>query len=401
LNNTKPAPPQKTKSKKASSSKSKTQDLSDDNSDLEYKSKFSANISELLDKLVLERERESLTEQIKTPLQEETNLFAADLDHLDPAVELRRKVGGNVADTVNNTSNLPESYIVKRMGPAFKQPRRYRKQLIVPRPAWTRVTSALVELRLERVEHEQYGSAFSLSPRPSYREQFEEFAMLVEAGDIQLVYDFAQRHPLHIDALLVVSDYMRMSSGSSADASELTERAVYILEKCTMATDEVGVDLTAGTLRLPYDHFDNRRMHLALIQYIQFLTKKGCYRCGLEFSKILWSLDPLVDPVGVRLIADFLAVQSQQYEWFESAYALICVEVPWMAGWHFSNALQLFLRGKSDADEALQRAIVENAWMIPRLAAACGLQVDESSWNGSFGITPRYETSHSYHVNFL
>lgn len=322
-----------------------------------------------------------------------------DLDHLDPALEMRRKIGGVDAaekDSTAESSQLPDdippaiaNQIMVNLKKHNRQLRRYRTQLIVPRPTWTRVTSSLVELGLERFpEHHIYGSAaFRLAPTMSYDGQFEEFAILVESGNIQLLYEFARKHPLHVDTLLVVSDFLRISSNS--EASELTERALYILEKCTLATSESSVGLTMGTMRLPYDYFENRRMHLALLRHVQFLTKRGCYRTALEFSKILWSLDPLVDPLGVRMIADFLAVQSGQYAWFETVYNEIAVEAPWLANWHFSQALMYFVRGHDGVEKAtqlLQQAILSNPWMIPRLADACGLQIDEDAWRNSFDI---------------
>lgn len=333
-------------------------------------------------------------------IQEEAakELFQVDLDHLDPALELRKKIGGIDRQTDDSQSQLPDRPIgrVPRVIPNSRI-RRYRKQLITPRAAWTRVTSALVELRLERLyDHQLYGSAaFRLAPLDSYDAQFEEFCELVEMGDIDLIYEFARKHPLHVDALLVVSDFMRISSAS--DALELTERAVYILEKCTLATSETGVDLTAGTLRLPYDEFDNRRMHLALLRYIQFLTKNGCYRTALEYSKILWSLDPWLDPVGVRMIADLLALQSGQYDWFTTVYTgHVKREAAWLANWHFSNALMHFIRGEGqeEADGLLQRAILENPWMVPKLADACGLQIHEASWLSSFRLPSLASSDH-------
>ncbi|PJF19681.1 putative transcription factor [Paramicrosporidium saccamoebae] len=349
------------------------------------------DIDEFLDRLVLEKKKER-REIVSKDYTQSIDLFKADLDHLDASLELRRKVGGVDIDK-DTHSELPD------MAPAMaqrvavqlrKQTRRHKKQLIVPRATWTKVTSALVELRLEAIpDHDLYGSrAFQFVPKPSYDKQFEEFVMLVETGDIDSIYAFVRKYPLHVDALLVVSDFLRMTSTS--DASELTERALYILEKCTLATQVSGVDLTAGSLRLPYDEFDNRRMHLALIRYIQFLTKKGCYRTALEFSKILWSLDPLVDPVGVRMLSDFLAIQSGQYDWFEQVYEEIIAESPWMAGWHFSNALLKHIQDDPGADLQLQNAMVESPWMVPRLAECCGVRIDEEAWLVSHEL-PKYD----------
>lgn len=355
------------------------------------------DFSELLNQLVLEKDPDGHT---TTPKDYSTamELFQVDLTYLDPTIELKRKVGGVELERESMHSELPDlpPAIANKVASKLKKTtRRHKKQLIAPRSVWTKVTSALVELSLERIPHHvMYGSAaFRLLPNEQYKKQFEEFVLLVEMADIESIYAFARKHPLHVDALLVVSDYLRMTS--TADASELTERALYILEKCCLATEEKGVDLTAGLLRLPYEEFDNRRMHLALIRYIQFLAKKGCYRTALEFCKILWSLDPLIDPLASRMISDFVVVQAGHWSWFELVYQEICLESPWLSNWHFSNALQQYIRGnRMAASICLQNAIMESPWMIPKLADACGLQIDEESWQNSFSYTSSDDPDH-------
>lgn len=351
------------------------------------------------------------------------SIFALNLDCLDPAAELKRKVGGIDREDDLSGSHFADAYgggaaaarrlaaLARRQQKRTRQ-HRYRGQLIVPRPLWPKVTAALVELRMRPIEHDLYGTqhVYQLSPRDSYQRQFEELRQLVELGDINLVHSFASRHPLHVDALIVMSDYLRMA-GSAPEALELTERALYILEKCTLATDDPHLAPTTGLidghLRIPYDCPENRRLHLVLARYVQFLTRKGCYRTALEYGKICWSLDPLIDPLGMRLIVDFLALQAGQYDWFDSAFSQVDEEYPWMANWTFSSALMSFMRRGSSssntssrssspsssalaspavANEKLQTAILTHPWMIPPLAKVCGLQLDESTWTNTFSI---------------
>jgi len=305
---------------------------------------------------------------------------------LDPAYELRRKFGSKVAGQrgEEGPSELPDS-IPSHIRGRMRNPH-HRKaesvamkgQLIMPRPTWARVTAAVVEMRLEPLEHPDYGAdAYQLVPSASYLRQFEAFTALVEAGDVQLMYRFVQKNPLHVDGLLVVSDIFRMSS--TTDSGELTERALHVLEKCLLKGPSAKVPrLTSGKLRLPYEVPDNRRVHLALFRYVQFLVKRGCYRTALEVSKVLLSLDYLVDPLSIRLLMDFLAFQSDQLQWF---YEFMFNVDPWMANWDFTFALWAFRNKEECADVLLIEAISSFPWMVPRLANVSGLQVDESFWN--------------------
>lgn len=366
-----------------------------------------------------------------TAVREElsNSIFILDLDCLDPAVELKRKVGGIDREDDLSGSHLADAYggggaaATRRLVALARQQQkrtrqhRHRGQLIVPRPLWPKVTAALVELRMRPIQHDLYGTqhVYQLSPRESYQRQFEELRQLVELGDINLVHNFVSRYPLHVDALLVMSDYLRMA-GSAPEALELTERALYILEKCTLATEDQHAAPTAslidGHLRMPYDCPENRRLHLVLARYVQFLTRKGCYRTALEYGKICWSLDPLIDPLGMRLLVDFLALQAGQYDWFNRVFVQVDEEYPWMANWTFSEALMAFMqRGSSNsgasssksssrssspspaaasstamANEKLQTAIMTHPWMVPPLTKACGLQLDEPAWRSAFAI---------------
>lgn len=46
-----------------------------------------------------------------------------------------------------------------------------------------------------------------------------------------------------------------------------------------------------------------------------FVGARACYRTALEFCKLLLSLDPEGDPLGVLLAVDFYALRAQKYEW--------------------------------------------------------------------------------------
>lgn len=45
------------------------------------------------------------------------------------------------------------------------------------------------------------------------------------------------------------------------------------------------------------------------------MGRKGCNRTGLEFCKLLLSLDPLADPFGVLLRLDYYAVRAKEYRY--------------------------------------------------------------------------------------
>jgi len=45
---------------------------------------------------------------------------------------------------------------------------------------------------------------------------------------------------------------------------------------------------------------------------MQFSGRKGCVRTAFELAKLVYSLDPEADPVGILLVIDFYALQVRQ-----------------------------------------------------------------------------------------
>jgi hypothetical protein len=45
------------------------------------------------------------------------------------------------------------------------------------------------------------------------------------------------------------------------------------------------------------------------------MGRKGCNRTGLEFCKLLLSLDPMNDPYGVLLRLDYYAIRAKEFKY--------------------------------------------------------------------------------------
>lgn len=58
-----------------------------------------------------------------------------------------------------------------------------------------------------------------------------------------------------------------------------------------------------------------RALFIAVFKHLMFVGARACYRTALEFCKLLLSLDPEGDPLGVLLAVDFYALRAQKYEW--------------------------------------------------------------------------------------
>lgn len=304
--------------------------------------------------------------------------------NFDASAELRRKIGK--IDPHAETS--PEDvFIQKKLLPKGK---RRVNAVVKPHPNWPTISAAGLEIKVEQINDQANANTFVFVPTAAYLEQFEAMSLLVDLGDIEALGLFIKKNPMMVDALLVFSDYIRMSS--VAQAGELVEIALHILEKTFLTVQCRTVNLTSGSVRMPYEAIENRRMHLALFRHLQYLTRKGCYMAAWEVGKLLWSLDPDVDPLGVSLIIDFVALQAEQYDWLVSMKGALCEastfsQLPWwIPGWQYSIALAAYLKGDPvEAKIQLKEAICTNPQIIPMLSEHLpALQYDKYKWSDFF-----------------
>lgn len=64
-----------------------------------------------------------------------------------------------------------------------------------------------------------------------------------------------------------------------------------------------------------------------LIKHIDLMGRKGCNRTGLEFCKLLLSLDPQQDPYGVLLRVDYYAIRAKEYKYLRQLVKQLPFEV--------------------------------------------------------------------------
>ena len=64
-----------------------------------------------------------------------------------------------------------------------------------------------------------------------------------------------------------------------------------------------------------------------LIKYIDILGRKGCNRTAIEYNKLLLSLDPVNDPMGVLLRIDYYAIRAKEYSMLQTFVGQLGKEV--------------------------------------------------------------------------
>ncbi|XP_066019517.1 ribosome quality control complex subunit TCF25 isoform X2 [Pocillopora verrucosa] len=251
-------------------------------------------------------------------------------------------------------------------------------RLVTVKSTWPPIKATGVSMKLLYTRHGYCYFAFEHSP--SYQEVQFLFLEAVESLHPNNISAILNTHPYHIDSLLQLSEICKMGEDYQM-AAELIERALYCLERSFHTL----FSLTNGWSRLEYRRAENRSFFIALFRQIIFVGQKGCYRTSLELCKLLLSLDPDEDPLGVLLMIDFYALQSEQFSF------LIRLFEEWephrnlsqLPNFAFSVALAYFQFNRKHgetkrADELLQAALIMFPMVLSPLMDKCNVALDSS-----------------------
>lgn len=129
------------------------------------------------------------------------------------------------------------------------------------------------------------------------------------------------------------------------------------------------------------------------MKHLIFVGQRACYRTALEFCKLLLSLDPDGDPMGVLLCIDFYALRSREYEWLAQA----CEEwethknLSQLPNFAYSLAMAHFHltseEDKASANLLLQKALIMFPSVLLGLLEKCSVQPDSRVLGHTFFTT--------------
>lgn len=251
-------------------------------------------------------------------------------------------------------------------------------RLVTVKPSWPHMGATGISMELLGVRRGYNYFVFKHSP--SYQEVQFLFLDAVESLNPNNISAILNTHPYHVDSLLQLSEICKMGEDYQM-AAELIERALYCLEHSFHTL----FSLTQGYSRLAYRRPENRSFFIALFRQIIFVGQKGCYRTALELCKLLLSLEPDEDPLGVLLMIDFYALQSEQFSF------LIRLFEEWeshrnlsqLPNFAFSVALAYFQSNRQNgqtkrADELLQMALIMFPMVLCPLMEKCSVVLDST-----------------------
>lgn len=235
---------------------------------------------------------------------------AFDPQWIDPAVELKHKFKNS--DKKGKCNNWNGRIIDRAM---------MRK--------WRPFVPESVGLSLVKIkETEDYNCWKFVTSDPEYHAFLEdELFVMIRSHDIQgILHEALKERPHSPDVLLTLAQATARFGTEvlpGMSALDLFQRVIYILERLIFLPINPAKPINPfknspnsswfsgyfGKSRMPYVEPENRRFHLALFGYVQCLIKQACWRTARNVALLLLSLDPEVDPLGIRIILEFLGVQ--------------------------------------------------------------------------------------------
>ncbi|KEF52678.1 uncharacterized protein A1O9_11095 [Exophiala aquamarina CBS 119918] len=206
-----------------------------------------------------------------------------------------------------------------------------------------------------------------------YRETQIHFCMAVESMDPQRMIGLLSMYPYHIATLLQVSEIAK-HQGDHSVSGDLLERALYSIGKSVHSS--FPSSLRSGIARIAFNKPANRELYLAIWRYITNLGMRGTWRTAFEWSKILLQLDTLVDPYGVTLMIDQLALRGRQH----AQLLALCADDAYGPAWaHLPNiqtSLALaYLRAGKPRESRKQLALATHRYPYIMSALASALDV--------------------------
>jgi len=206
-----------------------------------------------------------------------------------------------------------------------------------------------------------------------YQETQMHFRMAVESMDPQRMIGLLSMYPYHIATLLQVSEIAK-HQGDHSLSGDLLERALWSIGKSVHSSFPAA--LRMGSARLPFNKPANRELYLAIWRYITNLGMRGTWRTAFEWSKILLQLDTLVDPYGVTMMIDQLALRGRQH----TQLLALCSDDGYGSAWAHLPNIQIslalaYLRSGKPRDSRKQLALATHRYPYIMSALASALDI--------------------------
>jgi len=247
--------------------------------------------------------------------------------------------------------------------------------------------------------HPQYQAWYSFERSTTYTAKIDEYTNHVSnTGDINALAMYAADNPFLVEPLLQLAMFF-FCTNDNERGMELLKRVLWIMESACVAgfMPLMVAGYTAGSPgggkaaweerhRVVVNFMDrgrdeNAAFFSAIFRLMQTSAMMGCITTSLAAGRLLLSLDPMRDPMGVLMILDYFALATMEHKDLDFIVNLVefkmvqiyytdpqtsdndshCCELTDMPNWAFSYALALYRQSISAAEEHISQQLMEKA----------------------------------------
>lgn len=150
-----------------------------------------------------------------------------------------------------------------------------------------------------------------------YSKKQDDFEIIKNSGDINLLILFLSVNPTHVDSLIHLSTlFTRL--GEMDRGSDLIRRCIYYHELAYANTFHPDRNLDHAPCCLTWDSHENQSFFNSLFLHFQVVWMKGFLIVALDLLKVILSLNPMLDPKHTLLLLDKLLLLAGRYEEIDS-----------------------------------------------------------------------------------
>ncbi|KAK6518945.1 hypothetical protein TWF281_003636 [Arthrobotrys megalospora] len=319
------------------------------------------------------------------------DLLHIDPRHLDLENEMRKLFGRSATRETPQDSRAGRSRLPGTTARALSS---RRNPFVQPADNWPRDSSGGLSMDLLSKSTTDNTISFRYSHSRAYQETQRQFLLCVRAMDPDRMIAHLSSHPYHISTLLQTSHIALTQSNDHTTSQTLLSRALFSLGRSSHSV--FPTSLSSGLARLSFEYFENRELYFAAWKYVLSLSRRGLWRTGLEFIRLLLQLDPLDDPLCLLLIIDQYALKSRCFDILLSLSSTPLLNKSWSTSPNIAYSLSLaeFMAGNLDAAKSkLKEAINNYPWLLTKLHGALSAEnAGKPLPNELWGLLPPTET---------
>lgn len=212
------------------------------------------------------------------------------------------------------------------------------------------------------------------------------YASVVMTPDPEQLMAMLPQYPYHTETLLQVAMVLLRQGGDKSISYALIEKGLFTFDRSFHKNFHELLQLgDLGKIRVPYESFMSRQFYLCIFRNIIALGERSTYFTAFSYCKLLLSLNPTEDPLGVRYFIDHYAIMSEEYDFLIkfSKSTLSTTYIRWLTpGIAFSTVLAcLKLNKLEEAQEALKIAFNYHPYAALKLFELIGLSKEPAPIN--------------------